>query len=478
MNFIDRKLDYSLWGIILISSIMFFFVDVGNSFKYAEPTTYSCVNRSLLSLISFGYNEPCCCSSDHQPFYYLIGKVWKVLFGFSHTSFKVLAFVFYQISILVLYRFGKIFLKNKLLIFSFPLCFILNFQFQALSNYVYMYIHYFLFLTIAYSQLMFKKEIEERDLIIYLGSLLIGSMFFYMTYIHLGISILVCMIMLKKKFFTKKLIFLGFISLVLFIFKTPVVFMHRMSNFAKGSYDYGLKGTIKDIAELFFGSQSLDPKLFIIYGIVSIIAIIGFVQYIKIKKLKLPAGLIISTSLVSIIMYFYLRLKDYNEIKSEYFISLLLFFNVFVFLFLEKTNNYIRYFLLISFLFVLGVGLKMNLSWQSHKAYDPLLSEVKSFVEDKPNTRIYFSNNDTKLWLFGMYESAFGVQLQFIRLGHKVLNCPQDSNFYYFEADSSEFRLNSSFETKCLSLYEKINEKKFRIDSYPNFWTLIEFKKK
>lgn len=224
--------------VIIISAILIVASQMmAIDFRRNEATMINCAMRSIGELLSFGYGQPCCCSLDHQPGYSMELKMWSSLFGFSKPVLKGFSLLFYILAIITLFRIGRDSFERKYIGSLFGLSFVLNYFLIEIGQYIYMYIHYFFFCVLAAYFLNRKNlnlEIKIRYAIYSLG---IGSLFFYMGFFYFWTLVFVCFIYRHREGVKIPKVFVSFMS-ILFILKTPVIFLFRFVDRDTQSYEY------------------------------------------------------------------------------------------------------------------------------------------------------------------------------------------------------------------------------------------------
>ena len=73
----------------------------------ANPTMLTCALRDWGDLLNFGYNTPCCCTWDHQPFFSLINKSLLYFFPPSKLLFRSSSALLFILSIFFTFKIAQ-----------------------------------------------------------------------------------------------------------------------------------------------------------------------------------------------------------------------------------------------------------------------------------------------------------------------------------------------------------------------------------
>lgn len=474
------KISIELLFLALVSSFIFYKFDEGNSFKLCSPTMLSCIKISVFELFSFGYGDPCCCTLDHQPLYLVFLKFWSSIFGTSLFSVKFFSYIFYILSMFSIFLVGKKVFKQPLLYYVFPIIFILNGSFQDLSNYVYMYIHYFFFLTLAVYVLAQDHLNTEQKFFWSLLVLFVGALTFYITYMYWGL-LLVIYVLWFRDITSRRLYGLILVSSIFFLAKTPVILLFRFVERDTHSYVYSFYQSYVDIVTLLIGGKGHSKLDHIFKLFICINSLIGFYLFQRKDHRKILVRYFLLTTIVSICIYgvtsLLLRL---DEIKVAYFVFWIFVFNFSIFYFYSKILSRLLQMIFLGIhIYVLLVSAGHTLKRDKYNSFDQLVEKVQQFIG--PNTQeVFYLNGDAKYWLEGIYESKFQKRLEFKNINLISSFCPTSETVYFIDTHRDSLMgmdILMKMSEGCSVAYSIQQTDKISIDSFPHRWIIVRLKR-
>ena len=101
MEYREAKLDYALWGILLLAAILRVYGIASESLWIDEGQTVAYATKSIAGIIEY------CARDVHPPLYLFIMHAWTGIFGISETALRMPSAIFGVIAVYLTFKIGE-----------------------------------------------------------------------------------------------------------------------------------------------------------------------------------------------------------------------------------------------------------------------------------------------------------------------------------------------------------------------------------